>query len=308
MAKFTELHRHAARLGYVDLRGTAHPYGAAKSSVVDHLRGMGWGPLLPGIWATTVERLDYATKCRAAVTYVGEPALLAGASVLHCQGVMRREPAVVELLLPSTRWVQARGFLRPRYSDAFETVRSQNLQGMRLARVARALRDHSNQASVSELCKHIAEAHRLRLCTLPQVEQELSGGRFPGVANLRQAYSQLIGELTHSEYERLGRRLLREAGVVVAAGPETVHLGGHPIAEIDIPFLDVLYGVEVDGPPHLLPAQAARDRARDRQLWRLLGIRIDRFMWFELEESPRRFVHEVVARLGELRSIQPATE
>lgn len=74
------------------------------------------------------------------------------------------------------------------------------------------------------------------------------------------------------------------------------------VAEVDIPFFDVRYGVEVDGPPHLLPAQAARDSARDRMLRRDCDWTIDRFWWFELEDDPQQFVREVVARLRALGS------
>jgi very-short-patch-repair endonuclease len=74
------------------------------------------------------------------------------------------------------------------------------------------------------------------------------------------------------------------------------------VAEIDIPFLDLLYGVEIDGPPHLLPEVAARDRKRDRMLRRDCGIDIDRYLWFELEEEPARFVREVTTRLRDLRA------
>ena len=49
------------------------------------------------------------------------------------------------------------------------------------------------------------------------------------------------------------------------------------VAKVDIPFFDVRYGVEIDGPPHLLLAQAARDAARDRMLRRDCDWTIDRF-------------------------------
>lgn len=77
---------------------------------------------------------------------------------------------------------------------------------------------------------------------------------------------------------------------------------GRILAEIDIPFLDLCYGVEIDGPPHLLPDVAAQDRARDRMLARTCGISIDRYLWFELEEQPARFVREVRARLHALKA------
>ena len=74
------------------------------------------------------------------------------------------------------------------------------------------------------------------------------------------------------------------------------------LAEVDIPFFELCYGVEIDGPHHLLPEQAAKDRARDRMLARTCGWSIDRYLWFELEDDPERFVREVQARLRELKA------
>jgi very-short-patch-repair endonuclease len=80
--------------------------------------------------------------------------------------------------------------------------------------------------------------------------------------------------------------------------PLTVESNNRIVAEIDIPFVQVRYGVEIDGPHHLLPNVAAADRTRDRALHRL-GWVIDRFFWFEVEDRPRWFVTQVQRRLEE---------
>lgn len=121
--------------------------------------------------------------------------------------------------------------------------------------------------------------------------------RYPGRANLRRAYGLLTGEIVHSGSERLARRLLRGADLSFGAKPLPIEVAGRLIAEIDIPFAPHRYGVEVDGPHHLLPNVAAADRARDRTLEQV-GWKIDRFYWFEVEERAAYFVAEVQRALA----------
>ena len=99
----------------------------------------------------------------------------------------------------------------------------------------------------------------------------------------------------------------REIGAALAArgGPPArpasppVLIDGAPHAEIDIPFERRRYGVEVDGPHHLLPDVAAADRQRDRKLEHV-HWKIDRFLWFEIEDRGQWFVQQVSRRLQRL--------
>jgi hypothetical protein len=302
VGRFEQVHRDAACNGYVDTRRSREVYGLHDRSLTRHLAGIGWEPWLPGLWVPGAVEPAFEVACRMALAYAGAPALLTGASALHALGVLRRAPDHVELLLPAGRWLSPRAGLCVHYATDFEAVRTIGWRGLRLARAARALADHSRHAGVSALCRAIADAVRLRHVTLAQIRRELAARRrFPGRGRLRRAHGELSGELSHSAYERLGRRLLRTAGITVPARPGAVVHRDRVLAEVDIPFFDLCYGIEVDGPPHLLPAQAARDRARDRLLARTCGWSIDRYLWFELEEEPERFVREVGARLGRLR-------
>jgi hypothetical protein len=297
-----QLHIDGALNGFVDLRRCHDAYGIRSNLAARHLRANGWEPHVPGLWVPGGVEPDFEARCRMAVAYVGEPVLVTGAAALHVLGVLRNAPPVIELLLPATRRLQGRAGLCIHYATDFATVRTTSSEGVPLARTGRALADHSRHASVSELCRVMADAVRLRRCTLKQIRDELrSRQRFPGRGRLRRALHELTGELNHSSYERLGRRLLREAGIAVPSRPGPVIHHDRPVAEVDIPFFDLCYGVEIDGPPHLLPEQAARDRARDRMLARTCGWAIDRYLWFELEDDPERFVREVKARLRELK-------
>lgn len=303
MEPLAQVHRGAARLGYIDARAAALPRGAAPRTLARHLRRIGWEPWMPGLWVPGDEQPPYLVRCRIVLAALGSDALLTGASALWALGILRGEPDDVELALPASRWVRGRDGVCVHYAADFGSIRSLHAQGLRIASTARAIADHARHAAVTPLCRVIADAERLRRCTLRQIGDELDGrARFPGRGQLRRAHGELSGELNHSGNERLGRGLLRRAGVVVPSRPGPIVHRERIVAEVDLPFFDVRYGVEIDGPPHLRLTQAARDTARDRMLRRDCDWTIDRFWWFELEDDPRRFTREVIARLRGLGS------
>lgn len=307
--RFVDMHRLAAADGYIDARQPEVNLGIPAQSLYRHLRKLDYEPCLPGMWVPRNAVLPFVVRCRIVLSYLDEDAILTGASGLHAHGVIAQEPAVISAVLPADRWVRPRKGLRIHYVGQRSSIRAQSWHRLRLAPAARCLRDSSADASFTALVTAMVDALRLRRCALKQLaEQAPAGLTFPGSRHYRRAVAELSGELNHSRYERLGRRLLRADGLAVSGRPQPVLAGGHPVAEIDIPFFDICYGVEIDGPPHLLPEQAARDRARDRVLARDHGWTIDRFLWHELEDYPRRFVREVARaveqRRAEARPIQ----
>ncbi|MEX2621614.1 MAG: DUF559 domain-containing protein [Egibacteraceae bacterium] len=306
MHPLAQIHRDAAACGYVDARAAGLPDGLHPRTLARHLRRIGWKPWMPGFWVPGVAddgEPPYLVRCRIVLAVLGPQALLTGASALWALDILRSQPDDVELLLPEARWLAPRPGVCIHYTADHDSIRSLSAQSLRISWVARAIADHASHAGVSPLCRVIADAERLRHTTLTQVGEEISRRpRFPGRLALRRAHAELSGELNHSSNERLARQLLRPAGVAVPARPGPIVHRERTVAEVDLPFFDVRYGVEIDGPPHLRVAQARRDTARDRMLRRDCGWTIDRFWWFELEEDPARFTREVVARLRTLGS------
>ena len=226
--------------------------------------------------------------------------LVTGRSALFLDGIVEVPPDNVELLVPASRRLARRPGICLHRTTVYDTVRSKSRGPVRISAIPRGFADYAAHATVNDLCRDLATAIRKRRCSLPTVASELTQRRkFPGSGRLRVAHGLLLGELTHSADERLGRRLLRAAGVQCHRQPLTVEHSGRLIAEIDIPLIDSRYGVEIDGPHHLLANVAAADRARDRELQRL-GWIVDRFFWFELEERPGWFVEQVTRRVAEL--------
>lgn len=298
---YREIHEQAGRTGFTTT-GQVRAAGVTDDAWWRHARGLGWTPYHRGLWVPAGVALGYRQRVDAALTVVGGDVLVTGASALHLLGVIDQPPGNVELLLPAGRHVVLRSGVCIHRSTAFERVRYHQKGGFQIAAVPRALADHAAHGTLNGLCQHIATALRKRSCTLGLVGAELTmRKRFPGRRNLRLAHGLLSGEITHSGGERLARRLLRDAGHHPHPRPLVVEIAGRPAAEIDIPFADLLYGVEVDGPHHLLADVAAADRARDRAL-QAVGWHIDRFFWFEVEDRGAWFVAEVTRRLAERTS------
>ena len=294
-----DIHRRAGMRGFVTTADVASAR-VASSSFSDHAGRIGWEPQFWRIWVPTGATLSHRELCAAAVASIGGPAAVTGASALFLDGVIAEAGNDAELVVPSARHVTKRPGVCVHRTTTFDDLRLHHRDGLSVAATPRALADLAAHTSVNALCQDIATAIRLRRTTLKALARELSTRqRFPGRANLRMAHGLLAGELVHSAGERLGRRLLRNAGFSAHNRPLVVAVQGRPVAEIDIPFVDVLYGVEIDGPHHLLPSVAAADRARDRIL-QSAGWTIDRFLWFEIEERPDYFVSEVRRRLERL--------
>ena len=296
-----DIHRRGGEQGFVT-RAEIDRAEVASSTFTGHARRLGWDPKFWRVWVPTGRALSHLELCLAAVASIGGDAIVTGASALVIDQVLTEPRPTAELLLPARRHVAARDDVCIHRTTNFSDVRTHHGSNLQLASVARAFADHAWHSTVDDLCRDIATAVRLRRCSLPGIGRELSQRkRFPGRANLRTAHGLLTGELTHSDSERVARTKLRAAGLAFHSRPLAVEDGGRLIAEIDIPFAEIMYGVEVDGPHHLFPDQAAADRARDRVL-ESLGWTIDRFFWFEVEQRATQFVAQVLRRVEQLSS------
>lgn len=252
-----------------------------------------------GVWAPEESELGHRYAAHAALTAVGEPSLLTGATALHLTGAIGEPPARVEVVVPLRRSPARRDGICVHHTSTYDRIRFRNDGDLRLASAARAATDYAAHATFTELAKALGHVDRLRLATVVGVQAELAARkRFAGRGTLRAVLADMAGEVAHSNYERLGRRLLKDAGHRPHPRPLEVFRNGNRIAEIDVAFPQSLYGVEIDGPHHLLAATAAADRVRDRRL-NGAGWTIDRFFWFELDDRPQWFVAEVSRRLAE---------
>lgn len=148
-----------------------------------------------------------------------------------------------------------------------------------------------------ELTRLVVTADALRLATPDDHAGRLA--RHPrgrGGAALRAVLADLAGSLSHSGSEARARRivgrLLDRRGLLLHPRPLEVLLDGRRVAEADLPCVQLLLDVEVDGPHHLLPAQQGRDQRRDR-LARQAGWTVERFPTELIDLDPSGFERQV---------------
>lgn len=258
-----------------------------------------WEQVHPGVWALPGTRDTYPRRVWAAVLAIDMPALVTGATALYMLQVLRHRPSYVALLLPLGRHRQALPGVELTRTSVFHDVGTSTVEGLRLVCAERALADHAVHLNTVALGRLMARACAQRLCTLASLHRELAARqRWPGRTAFRQALAMLVEELPHSGPERLARRQLRQAGIRgVHPRPYTVYADDKPLAEIDVALPLILYGLEIDGPHHDLPKQAAYDKQRDRALHRVWWT-IDRFPVELVEEHPAQFVREVRAGIA----------
>jgi hypothetical protein len=293
-----QLNRIATAQGNFISRRQGLAAGVPDSSFTKAMRRLGWAPSAWGQWTPEHWAGDFAARCARAVERVGAPVIVTGAASLHLQAVMTSAPEVVELVQPRTRRTTPIDGICRHSVTHFSRIPMVIRDGLHLAAAPWSLLHHARHAGIDDLIWLLASLLRLRLSTLGRVRSVLQrAGNAPGSARLRTAVGLLGGEISHSGEERYARRLLRGVVPGYHPAPYTVRANGHKIGEVDIPWIAVRYGVEVDGPPHLLERQARRDRERDRSLRRDADWTIDRFLWLDIRAEPLRFVREVAEGL-----------
>ena len=148
-----------------------------------------------------------------------------------------------------------------------------------------------------KLTKLIATADGMRKTDLDRLSKRLeSAPRFVGVPALRRAIADLRGELSHSATEKKARAMvaviLGKYGLQLEPRPYGVDHGGRTVGEADLAVLAICLDIEIDGPPHLLPAQQQKDQLRDR-LMRRAGWEVERFSTELVDLRPVTFAARV---------------
>lgn len=106
----------------------------------------------------------------------------------------------------------------------------------------------------------------------------LDHGRLAGVGKLRNILRDTSFDtaLLDSSLERRALRLIAAAGLPAPVVQQPFRLAGHGNVRVDLWYPDARLVVEIDGPHHRLPLQAAKDARRD-EAFRAIGITVLRF-------------------------------
>ena len=234
--------------------------------------------------------------------------LVCGPSAAWLHGLVDVVPATAWLRLPTGDGHDRAPGIRLRYGSVPASERTM-CQGLPTTSVGLTIRDlaglrtpeHHRRRLLRTL---IATGEARRLTTVAALVQEVEfAARFRGRPLLRQVLAELAGSLSHSRTEAHARQLVAAVverhGLVLHPQPYPIRCGGRIVAEADLAILELRYDVEVDGPHHLLPAQQARDRRRDREA-RRAGWTVDRFLVDEVEADPAGFAAAVEATITAL--------
>lgn len=177
------------------------------------------------------------------------------------------------------------------------------IEGLPVVAVEQALMDVAGMTEDTpkqrhhRLTKLIATGDALRKTHLDAIEARIAqGANFRGRSALLRACADLRGELSHSRTEAEARtivgRVLAEFGLQLEPRPQPVELDGRIVGEADLAVLKIRLDVEVDGPHHLLPAQRAKDDARDK-LVRRASWHVERYSTELIDLSPNVFEAQV---------------
>lgn len=235
----------------------------------------------------------------------GPWAVVGGAFAAFLHGLTAAEPATVHLVLPPGTSLQDQHGITLTYA----VVAAGEIDNIGLlpvvtaeravADVAAAVRPHKQ--AVVEVARLIATGDAKRITDVDRVAKVAADrGTFKGKPALDRAIAELRGTLSHSATEAWARRKVREIaarhGLTVHPRPYAIWLDGRRVAEADLAIVEIRYDLEIDGLHHLLPAQAEKDRRRDRNA-RSAGWAVDRFLVTEIEASRREFLAAVDAAI-----------
>lgn len=316
MVDRAELHRQAAHRHHVVSRAQWLAHGVAASTGTRWLRDIGWEPFARGAWCGPTAKRDLRQEGHA-TDLVVPGAVFTGQFALWLRNLQSRQPDHVSVLVGADRRVRRQWSVHVHRSQKLDAVTAHRIDGLLVALPARAIADdatersrvpperHSGHTTGPADERHVAEViarvAQVRRQILDEIDAELRlRRRFPGRRLLRRAYAQLTGELSHSRIEAAGRRLAQRVDPRFTTRPFAVRDAAATIGEVDTALEALRYGVEIDGPPHLLPWVAERDRRRDRQLHRA-GWTIDRFFWHDVLQRPEQVAAEIRAALTRLQ-------
>jgi very-short-patch-repair endonuclease len=245
-----------------------------------------------GIYAVGHRRLTARGRWMAAVLACPDGALLSHLTASALWGL----PTPASLEVDVTVVGRSRGRipgLRLHRTETLLAADRATRDNIPVTSVARTLLDLAEVVSVPQLRRSIAEAKRLRMVTLEEIQDTCS--RSPGRRALRPVRAILSEyrppERTRSELEVRFARLCRDAGLPAAIRNRVV--AGH---EVDVLWPD--QGLAVDTYTyHHAPGDFESDRARDSDL-QLAGYRVVRITDRRLEEEPKAVLDLLRRLLG----------
>lgn len=193
-----------------------------------------------------------------------------------------------------------------RHSTYLPVLRTVRRHGLAVVELAWAIGDLARDVTDAELARVIARAVAAGKITLAALREHLTRRpKFPGSARLRRVIDQLSDDMPFSGTEKKAARLLREAGMPFVLQFDLV-VDGRLIRPGDLVLPEIRFDLELDGPHHWMPEQAAIDRRNDTAL-RGDDWVVERVPVYDIDDRPELFVAEIrqlVTRVQAMRTAQ----
>jgi predicted transcriptional regulator of viral defense system len=246
-----------------------------------------------GVYAVGHSRVTWKGRYMAAVLTCGDGAVLSHRSAARLIG-LRRTAGRLDVTVPD-RVVRVPGIdaHRTRRLDPRDVIAEDRIPCTSPARTICDLAAHEGDARRTE--KDIARAEELRIFDLGAVQRILR--ERPGA---RVVHAALGVETIRSrnELEERFYAICEQAGLPRPLVNMPLVLGDGAHVEADFAWPDLWLIVETDGwATHGTHSAFVNDRRRDRRL-ALVGWRVLRFTWYEIEHEPERVAAELGALLA----------
>lgn len=250
-------------------------------SAIRHRLASGrWRVVHRGVYVTHTADLDWYGRAVAALILAGPGAALGLASAAYVQGLERRPPPVIVVVVPHGRQVaKVPGVRVHRRRDLATTV----VKGLRCTVAAQTVLDLAAQPGVtaSDAVALAADAVRIGVCRVPQLAAALRHTRaHPNRRPLKLALGDIDAGVQSLLEHRALNRVLRAHRL--------------PTMQLQVPgpgvrrdFVNIEFGVilEVDGTVGHLGSDRLADYRRDRRAARS-GLITLRAGWVDVDSDP----------------------
>lgn len=258
--------------------GMAAGLGISRSAVHRRVVAEGWEVIARGAWLLPGAPRTHRALAAAHLLLLGDRAVVGHESAAHLHGLLGHPPARPQLLVPNDRRVTGGSGVQVRRSRTLLTSDVTTVDGLRVTRVPRTLRDLATRRTWDQCYDLVTDAEQRRITSFEELE-ELSqrlragpgGPRFASVVETRSA------DRSDSALERDTRIATANAGFDPSPGPFPVRVRSGQRLWLDVAFAPIWFAIECDGMGfHSSRAAFERDRTRWQQAqrsgWRLTWV------------------------------------
>jgi hypothetical protein len=231
-----------------------------------HFRIMSPGPwqrLLPGVYLAVTGMATPDQREMAALLYAGPRSLITGSAAVRRHHLRCAGPDVVDVLIPWDHRRQSTAFVRVRRTRRMPE-RMFVTGKVRFTKPARAVADAVRSLTrFDDVRAVVCEAVQRRVCTVPELAEELAAGPMAGSALFREALAE-IGDGVRSVAEADFRLLILRSGLPKPVfNAQLFDADGAFIATVDAWWQQAGVAAEIDSRAYHLAAED-QDRTTER--------------------------------------------